>query len=206
MFGWNMFSDKHWKEYMSIAERPFYLELHGPRISKLIQSAICDWRHPLLLPVILLEDYVYHADVYKGFDLSPRTTRMESSLGVTVAGRNINSLKPSGFGALSTKIAPEERLGIITEINTIATDAATFAGNLEWSKRYCQFLQDISKEIQDFTKSTQGSEPKLENTIETLATLVASILEHTEAIKARLDIQFNVVRDSIYSTTNSSFD
>ena len=50
------------------------------------------------------------------------------------------------------------------------------------------------------------SEPKLENTIETLATLVASILEHTEAIKARLDIQFNVVRDSVYSITNSSFD
>lgn len=206
MFGWNMFSDKHWKGYMSIAERPSYLELQGPRISKLIQSAICDWRHPLLLPVILLEDYVYHADVYKGFDLSPRTTKMERSLGVTVAGRNVNSSKTSDFGALSIKMAPEKRLGIITEINTIATDAATFAGNLEWSKRYCQFLRYISKDIQDFTESTQGSEPKLENTIETLATLVASILEHTEAIKARLDIQFNVVRDSVYSITNSSFD
>ena len=157
MFGWNMFSDKHWKGYMSIAERPSYLELHGPRISKLIQSAICDWRHPLLLPVILLEDYVYHADVYKGFDLSPRTTKMERSLGVTVAGRNVNSSKTSDFGALSIKMAPEKRLGIITEINTIATDAATFAGNLEWSKRYCQFLRYISKDIQDFTESTQGT-------------------------------------------------
>lgn len=160
----------------------------------------------MLLPVILLEDYVYHADVYKGFDLSPRTTKMERSLGVTVAGRNVNSSKTSDFGALSTKMAPKKRLGIITEINTIATDAATFARNLEWSKRYCQFLRYISKDIQDFTESTQGSKPKLENTIETLATLVASILEHTEAIKARLDKQSNVVRDSIYSITNLSFD
>jgi hypothetical protein len=206
MFGWNMFSDKHWKGYMSIMERPSYLELHGPRISKLIESAISDWRHPLLLPVILLEDYVYHADMYKGFDISPRTTKMEKQLGVTVAGRNGNSSRPLDFGALSLNMAPEKRLRTITEINTIATDAATFAGNLEWSKRYCQFLRDISKDIQEFTESTQGSEPKLENTIETLSTLAASILEHTEAIKARLDIQFNVVRDSIYSTINLSFD
>jgi hypothetical protein len=206
MFGWNMLSDRHWKGYMKIAERPSYLELHGPRISKLIESAISDWRHPLLLPVILLEDYVYHADMYKGWDLSPRTTEMEKQLGVTVAGRNVNSSRPLDLGALSLNMKPEERIGNITEINTIATDAATFAGNLEWSKRYCQFLRDISKDIQEFTKSTQGSEPKLENTIETLATLVASILEHTEAIKARLDIQLNVVRDSRYLTMDSSFD
>lgn len=205
MFGWNMFSDQHCKEYMGIAKRPNYLELHGPRISKLIESAISDCRHPLLLPVMLLEDYVYHADMYKGFDLSPRTKNMEKELGVTVAGRNGNSPIPLDFEALSLNVAPEKRLRTITEINTIATDAANFVANLEWSKRYCQFLRDISKDIQDFTEPTQGSEPKLENTIEALASLVASILEHTEAIKARVDIQFNVVRDSICLTTISKF-
>jgi hypothetical protein len=206
MFGWNMFSDKYWKDSMGIMERPEYLELHGPRISKLIESAISDWRHPLLLPVILLEDYVYHADMYKGFDLSDRTRKMERRLGVTVAGRNGNSPIPSYFGALSLNMAPEKRLETITEINTISTDAATLVGNLEWSERYCQFLRDISKDIQEFTESMQGSEPKLENTIETLSTLAISILEHTEAIKARLDIQFNVVRDSTYLKINLSFD
>ncbi|PZD24856.1 hypothetical protein A1F96_08974 [Pyrenophora tritici-repentis] len=206
MFGWNMFNDKQWKESMGTMERPSYLEPHGPRVSKLIESAISDWRHPLLLPVILLEDYVYHADMYKGWDLSPRTGKMEKQQGVTVAGRNGNALIPLDFGALSLNMAPEKRLRTITEINTIATDAATLVGNLRWSKRYCQFLRDISKDIQEFTDSTQDSEPKLENTIETLSTLATSILEHTEAIKARLDIQFNVVRDSIFSTINLSFD
>ncbi|KAJ5031032.1 hypothetical protein J3E73DRAFT_222669 [Bipolaris maydis] len=197
MFGWNMFSDKQWKEQMSIMERPRYLELHGPRISKLIRSAISDWRHPLLLPVILLEDYVYHADKYKGSDLSRRTTKMEKQLGVTVAGRNSGSLSPLDFGALNLNMAPEKRLRTITEINTLATDAAAFAGNLEWTKRYCQFLRDISKNIQGFTESTQGSKPRLENTIETLSILAISILEHTQAIKARLDIQFNVLYNMV---------
>lgn len=193
MFGWNMINDENWKKCINI-ERPRHLEPHGPRISKLIKSAISKWRHPLLLPVILLEDHVYNADRYKGFNLSPRTTNLEKQLGATNAGRNARSSKSLDFGALSRNMTAEKRFEIITDINTTVTEVVTFTGNLKWDNRYCQFLRDISKDIREFTKSTQGREPKLENTIETLATLVVSVLEHTEAIKARLDIQLDVVR------------
>ena len=148
----------------------------------------------MLLPVILLEDHIYNADRYKAFDLSLRTTNLEKQLGATKAGRNANSSKSLDFGALSRNMTAEKRFEIITDINTTVTDVVTFTGNLKWDNRYCQFLRDISKDIQDFTESTQGREPKLENTIEALATLVVSVLEHAEAIKARLDIQLNVVR------------
>lgn len=151
----------------------------------------------MLLQVILLEDHVYHADIYKGFDLSPKTTGLEGERGVTRAGRNVNSSKSQNFETLSHDMTAEKRFEIITNINTTATDAVTFIGNLKWDIRYCQFLRDISEEISESTKSTRSREPKLENTIETLATFVASISEHTEAIKARLDIQLNVVKDPI---------
>ena len=190
MFGWNMFDEGNWKRNMSNMERPEYLEPHGPRISKLIKSTSSYWRHPLLLPVILLEDHVYNADRYKGRDLSIRTMRLERQLGVTKAGRNVNSLD-------SFNVEKLDRKTIITQINTTVTDAVTLAGNLRWNARYCQFLQDISKDIRDLIEPIQGREPKLDYTIETLASLVISILEHTEAIKARLDIQLNVVRDSV---------
>ncbi|KAF2678031.1 hypothetical protein K458DRAFT_377367 [Lentithecium fluviatile CBS 122367] len=191
MFGWNMINDENWKRCMN-TERPRHLEPHGPRISDLIQKEVPNWRHPLLLPVILLEDHVYNADRYKGFDLSPRATNLEKQLGVTKAGRNVGSLKPLDFGARSQNMTVEKRFEIITDINTTVTEVVTFTGNLRWDNRYCQFLRDISKDIREF-KSTQGGEPKLENTIETLATLVVSILEHAEAIKARLDIQLDVL-------------
>jgi hypothetical protein len=190
MFGWNMFDEGNWKRNMSNMERPEYLEPHGPRISKLIKSTSSYWRHPLLLPVILLEDHVYNADRYKGRDLSIRTMRLERQLGVTKAGRNVNSLD-------SFNVEKLDRKTIITQINTTVTDTVTLAGNLRWNTRYCQFLQDISNDIRDLIEPIQGREPKLDYTIETLASLVISILEHTEAIKARLDIQLNVVRDSI---------
>lgn len=190
MFGWNMFDEGNWKRNMSNMERPGYLEPHGPRISKLIESTSSYWRHPLLLPVILLEDHVYNADRYKGRDLSIRTMKLERQLGVTKAGRTFNS--PSSFN-----VEKLDRKTVITQINTAVTDAVTLAGNLRWNTRYCQFLQDISKDIRDLIEPIQGREPKLDYTIETLASLLISILEHTEAIKARLDIQLDVVRDSV---------
>jgi hypothetical protein len=190
MFGWNMFYEGSWERYGSNMERPEHLKPHGPRISTLIKSTSSYWRHPLLLPVILLEDYVYNADRYKGLDLSIRTTGLEGQLGVTKAGRLVNSLG-------SFDVEKLDRKTVITQINTTVTDAVTLAGNLRWNTRYCQFLQDISKDIRDLIEPIQGREPKLDHTIETLASLLISILEHTEAIKARLDIQLNVVRDSI---------
>jgi hypothetical protein len=190
MFGWNMFYEGSWERYGTNMERPEHLEPHGPRMSKLIRSTSSYWRHPLLLPVILLEDHVYNADRYKGLDLSIRTTKLEWQLGVTKAGRNVNS--PGSFN-----VEKLDRKTIITQINTTVTDAVTLAGNLRWNTRYCQFLQDISKDIRDLIEPIQGREPKLDYTIETLASLLISILEHTEAIKARLDIQLDVVRDSV---------
>ncbi|PVI00432.1 hypothetical protein DM02DRAFT_592717 [Periconia macrospinosa] len=191
MFGWNMINDESWGKSMSI-ERPRYLKPHSSQISELIKSEILNCGHPLLLPVILFEDHIYNADRYKGFDLSPRTTRLEEQLGVTKAGRNVLS-SPFDFGAKSRSMTVERRFEIITDINTTVTEVITFMVNLKWDNRYCQFLRDMSIDIRKFTDFTQGGEPNLESTIETLATLTVSILEHAESIKGRLDIQLNVL-------------
>lgn len=198
MFGWNMINGENWKRAMK-SELPTYLEPHSPRISNLIKSEVSNWRHPLLLPVILLEDHVYNADRCKAFDLSPRTTRLERQLRVTKAGRNVNSPKSLDFEVLSQDMT-SKRFEIITDINTTITDVVTFACNLKWDNRYCQFLRDISKDIQGLSETAQGGGPKLDNTVETLATFVASISEHTEALKDRLNIQLDIVRDLSHST------
>ena len=195
MFGWNMINDENWKRCMK-REPPTYLKPHSLRISDLIKSEVSNWRNPLLLPVILLEDHVYNADRYKGIDLSPKTTSLERQLRVTKARRNVNYSKSLDFEVLSQNMI-NNWFKIITDINTTITDVVTFACNLKWDNRYCQFLRDISKDIRDLPGIKQGGEPKLDNTVETLATVVASILEHTEALKARLDVQLNVVREFI---------
>lgn len=206
MFSCNMLKDESWKKFMDTVERSEHLKLHGLRIIELICSATSDWRHPLLLPVILLEDYVYNVDRYKGFDLSPKTTSLERQLGVKRAGRNANSSKSLDFVTLSQDMTVEERFEIMADINTTATDVVNFIGNVKWDNRYCQFLRDISKEIRNFVESTKSIEPKLDNTIETLDAFVSSALEHAETVKTRLDIQLNVVSGLTPLTMDSSFD
>jgi hypothetical protein len=147
----------------------------------------------LLLPVVLLEDHVYNADRCKAFDLSPRTTSLERKLRVTKAGRNASHSNSLDFEALSRHMT-SNRFEVITDINTTITDVVTFNCNLRWDNRYCQFLRDIFQDIRALPVVTQGRGPKLDDTVETLATFVAAILEHTEALKMRLDIQLDVVR------------
>jgi hypothetical protein len=192
MFGWNMINDENWKKVMP-RERPTYLEPHTSRIGNLIRSEASNWRHPLLLPVVLLEDHVYNADRCKAFDLSPRTTSLERKLRVTKAGRNASHSNSLDFEALSRHMT-SNRFEVITDINTTITDVVTFNCNLRWDNRYCQFLRDIFQDIRALPVVTQGRGPKLDDTVETLATFVAAILEHTEALKMRLDIQLDVVR------------
>jgi hypothetical protein len=194
MFGWNMINDSNWKKCMT-RERPSYLEPHSLRISNLIKSEMSNWRHPLLLPVILLEDHVYNADRCKAFDLSPRTTRLERKLRVTKAGRNASNSTSFNFETLSQEIAGN-RFGIITDINTTITDVVTFNCNLKWDDRYCQFLRKIFEDIRNLPELKQVRVSQLENTVEVLASFVASISEHTEALKTRLDIQIDVVRET----------
>lgn len=201
MFGWNMIDDKNWKACMN-QELPKYLEPHGPRISNLIRSEVSNWRHPLLLPVILLEDHIYNADRCKGFDLSPRTTRLERKLRVTKSGRNVNHSESINFEVLSQNMI-SNRFEIITDINTAITDVVAFAGVMKWDDRYCQFLRDISKDIRGISGTMQSGEPNLDNAIETLATFVASISEHTDALKTRLDVQLEVVKSSSSSYDNA---
>lgn len=202
MFGWNLIDDKNWKASMK-REPPEYLKPHGPRISNLIKSEVRNWRHPLLLPVILLEDHIYNADRCKGFDLSPRTTGLEKQLRVTRSGRNSNHSNSIDFEVLSEDMI-SNRFEIITDINTAITDVVTFAGVLKWDDRFCQFLRDISKDIRGISGTRQGQESDLDNAVETLATFVASISEHTEALKDRLHVQLEVVRSSISLDDNAS--
>lgn len=196
MFGWNMISDENWKACMGGRECPKYLKPHGPRISNLIKLQIANWRHPLLLPVILVEDHIYNADRFKGFQLSPRTTSLEFQLRATKAGRNVGQSASLDFDGLSQNMA-SNRFKITTNINSAITDVITFGCTLKWDYRYCQFLRDISREVRDLSKTLDERGPKLDDDIKTLATLVASISEHNESLKARLDIQLNVVRDLI---------
>lgn len=97
------------------------------------------------------------------------------------------------FEVLSKKIT-KIRFNVITDINSTIADVVAFGSNLNWDHRCLQFLIAISKDIQCFSESNQSQSSDLENTMITLATFFALSSDHTAALRARPEIQLNVVR------------
>lgn len=194
-----MNTDRNWTTSVGI-ERPWYLKPHGPRISKLIKLEVSNWTHALLLPVVLFEDHIYNADRHKGLNLSPRTLRVEDRLRVTKAGQIANDSEIVDFEKLCQGII-SERLEIITDINTTITDVLTFAANMKWDVRYGQFLRNLSERVEDLSGAKLDGKMQLSSTVETLSTLLDSILEYTDAMKGRLNVQLDVVSTFLFSVT-----
>jgi len=168
---------------------------HAERIQELIKSTVSLWTHPLLIPVILLEEHLFRANYYKEQELSRQTTSLELQLRVTHSGRLAGgraSLSPAGLRELMGN--DEARIGLTSLLNTTVTDAITFIGNMKWDPRYCQFLHHVCDQIQRFhlqTLTISGGE--LKESIDTLECVSASCLEHAESIKQRLQLQLSVV-------------
>lgn len=123
---------------------PGYLKPRSVRIGDLTKSQISNWKHALLLAIILLEDHIHVPDKFRGFDLSPRTISLKKRLRATRAGRNANQSESLDFEVFSQNMA-DDRFEILTDINTNVTDVITFGGNMKWDSRYCQFSETSRK-------------------------------------------------------------
>jgi len=167
---------------------------HAERIQDLIKSTVSLCTHPLLLPIILLEEHLYRADKFNS-ELSHRISSLESRLGVTQSGRLTGSRKSFGRAELRELMGNEDaRIGITTLLSTTMTDTVAFITNLKWDRRYSKFLCGVHNQIQELQvpKLTPcGGELKMY--IDTLECTSASFSEYAESIKERLDLQLSVL-------------
>lgn len=175
------------------------VESHLAHIRRLIQSKIELWRHPLLLPVILLKEHLSRASYFKGFALLQITTKVEQSLGVTKTGRltnrSLGRVDDDDDGFQYRKLENEtERIQLTTTINTTLTDVISFSGVLKWDRRFCQVLIKTCQRLEEIpldymTESNQ----KLREWLDALEGGIESNAEHAETLRARLEIQLSVV-------------
>jgi hypothetical protein len=178
---------------------------HLSHIRKLIQSKVELWKHPLLLPTILLKEHLSRASYFKGFTLLQKTTEVEESLDVTKTGRLTNRDRPSpgqdgggGGGSQFRKLEnPVERRELTTKINTTLTDVISFFGVLKWDRRFCQFLIRTCHRLGELHHGGMDhiteSNQKLREWLDALEGGIESNAEHAETLRAKLDIQLSVV-------------
>jgi hypothetical protein len=191
LHGWNVLSDVG-------AVTKTQVVPHADRIRILLKSSMSLWAHPLLIPVILLEDHISRADRYKGFELSLSTNLIEGKLGVTHSGRNTKTTESLDGLLLRNPIgdSEEKRVKLTAELNTTMTNAISFLAVLQWDIRCCCFLRDVCDKIQQFDQLLIKETDEVKDSVDYLACTVASISDHAESIKARLNIQLSVVRQT----------
>ena len=168
---------------------------HAERIQGLIKSAVSLWTHPLLLPVILLEEHLFRANEFKSYALSRNTTSIEFRLGVTQSGRLTGSRDSFGLAELRELIGNEEaRIETTTLLSTTMTDTINFIASMKWDHRYCKFLHSVHSQIQELqVPRLTCSERELKASIDTLECTTESVSDHAISIKERLDLQLSVV-------------
>ncbi|KFY40244.1 hypothetical protein V494_03599 [Pseudogymnoascus sp. VKM F-4513 (FW-928)] len=178
---------------------------HAERIQGLIKSAISLWTHPLLLPVILLEEHLFRADEFKSHVLSRNATSIEYRLGVTQSGRLTSSRNSFGLAELRELVGNEEaRIETTTLLSTTMTDTINLIASLKWDHRYCKFLQSVCSQIQELQVPRLAcSERELNASIDTLECITASHSDHAVSIKERLDLQLSVLYNFVAQADSS---
>lgn len=193
LHGWNVLTDIN---YVTGQE----VKPHLTHIQKLIKSNIELWRHPLLLPVVLLKEHLSRASYFKGFTLLQITLKVEQSLGVTKTGRltNRSTGRADGDGDDGFQYRrlenEAERIQLTTTINTTLTDVISFSGVLKWDRRLCHSLIRTCHQLEELhmdhmTESNQ----KLREWLDALEGGIESNAEHAETLRTKLEIQLSVV-------------
>jgi hypothetical protein len=188
LHGWNVLADLN---HVTKAE----MLPHAERIQKLVKLTSSLWTHPLLIPVILLEEHIYRANAFRAKGLSSQTTRIESQLGVTNSGV-LSGGKASFDPVVVRRLMgnDEARIQLTSLLNTTITNATLFIASMKWDPRYCQFLRNVCDQIQEFRPQTPpGLGRELKETIDTLECAVISCSESAESIRQRLELQLSVV-------------
>jgi len=189
LHGWSVFGDRN------VVSGEWAIS-HSERFHQLLTSSTSLWRHPLLLPTLLLQEHLFRASEFSWRALSRDVTSVEKDLAVTKSGRLVTTKHavPEEIKNLLTN--DDLRLRITTRVNTALTDAINFTTVLKWDQRLGQFIQRVDKELQrncDEGNLPLGLAKDLESAVDHLLCEAISATEYIDSVKSRLEVQLSVV-------------
>ncbi|KAK0725499.1 hypothetical protein B0H67DRAFT_598733 [Lasiosphaeris hirsuta] len=195
MYGWHVFADQN-----QVTGDPVFPHVHN--MQETIRSSALLWTHPLLIPVVLLQEHVCRADMMLE-SLEPRVRWIEQDLGVTKAARLVTSTTGISPEVKELMTDEEGRMEVMTRLNTAATDVINTSKVLKWDRRYCKFLRQACEGIRSSeVHSPVDVEKGLEGFLSYLEGQVGSAADFGESMRLRLDIQLNVLYNFISHAGN----
>lgn len=169
---------------------------HGERIHKLLESSVSLWRHPLLLPTLLLQEHLFRCEEFIWRCLSPRIRTIEEDIGVARSGRLMKTPLGDPTEIKAQLAKDEKRIEIASAVNTTLVDTVTVISILEWDKRLSEFIKRADKELQKYNegaKISTNAEMELKSAIDHFSCEAISSAEYVSGMRFRLEVQLTVV-------------
>jgi hypothetical protein len=193
LHGWNVLSDRTMVTDESILT-------HSERIHDSLRSSASLWRHPLLLPTLILQEHLFRSKELTWRTLSPRLRGIEKELGVTRSGRLVHLKTPVSEEIKRLVRDDVRRLQMTTEVSSTLTDTINLVNVLTWDQRLGQFIQRVDKELRIYypkVNINQGVVKELESSVDHFLCEAIGATDYIGAMRSRLEIQLNVVRYDI---------
>ncbi|KAH6662103.1 hypothetical protein B0J14DRAFT_310194 [Halenospora varia] len=162
-------------------------------------SAFSRWDDPMLLPVILLENYQIRSNLF-AWDLDDQVVALELQTGVVFAGRTVLTKE----AAIQPEDFPREKIRLLTkDMHSLLAEIIYLERVMEWTVDCAAFLIKTQEAITQLipTEGRTGQEM-----IEAIEHLEANAKGHTgfqRALKERVQSQIGVLYSFIAQIDNS---
>lgn len=187
---------RHHQDYTSfqVPQAPSEITQSSHFISRL-QSSISHWSHPILLPILLLQNYISRSNIF-AWDLDDQVVALERQTGVVFAGRTVVASERS----IDPEKMPRDKIKELTkDMHTLLTDIIFFERVVAWTVDCAAFLEKSLKEIDMVeVQGREINEWRRENReilemLESIGTDAKSLCWLQKSLKERVQSQIGVV-------------
>jgi len=160
-----------------------------------LRSSPALWTNPMLLPTIILENYILRADLF-AWNLDDQVVDLERQTGVVFAGRDVRIEERK---IKSTDIPKQTIEKLTREMHTLHTQIIFYQRMVEWSVDCAKFLEGCANEFWSFTeyqiRRRESRRPfrELSENLEFLHTTARQMCGQQGGLKQRIQSQIDVV-------------
>lgn len=166
------------------------------QIKALIEATASFWAHPMLLPVLLLQNHFFRAEAFSSF-LDDAVLELEHVIGVSF---------PSRSGAPVQGHSRGDLLDMTTHMHATMVQILFVTRVCHWENCYAAFLLKIHDEVAnliafDESPSTEELSAELREAIEYSTSSITNHGDFVRTLKDRVQSQLEVVRTSSLPTS-----
>jgi hypothetical protein len=174
---------------------------HSETLLKMILSTRSCLGHPLLLPIVLLNDHLSR-ELKLQLALSEATTGIEKNLGMTKSSRL--AMSKSTMDPVTKKMiaSPDARVTLIELLNTTSTDLVLLNKVMKWDLQFIAYLHRVNRKVSRHLPHNPPVEEEICSLIDYLEGSIMSAMTFTDTMLSRLELQTTALYNLIGHAAN----